>query len=155
MSKLINKGEVFGINDGWVSGRSHVFISFFYVLNFMERSFFLALMSLAKNIGLWRKGSNCQWKAQWFWKLFYHLFPHFSDVEHDRFMEFHDFSMNCGQPMGTVLISKHATPVDFAKKGLSVDPNSTNRHEKCKWSVWCTPYLTLPYQISIIMRYIT
>ena len=38
-------------------------------------------------------------------------------------MEFHDFSMNCGQPMGTVLISKHATSVDFAKKGLSVDTN--------------------------------
>ena len=51
--------------------------------------------------------------------LFY-LFPELGDVK--RFQDFHDSSVSCAQPMGTVLVSK-LERCRFCKKLLAVDPN--------------------------------
>ena len=38
------------------------------------------------------------------WKGFFYLFPGFGDVEHG-FPDFHNFSLNSGKPLSTILVT--------------------------------------------------
>lgn len=52
---------------------------------------------------------------------FFYLFPEFGDVERG-FSDFHNFSLNCGKPIATVLVSTQER-CRMCGKALAVDPN--------------------------------
>ena len=55
-------------------------------------------------------------------KSLFYLYPQLGNTE-DRFREFHEFSINCGQPMGVVLTTK-CEVCRLCKRVLLVEPNS-------------------------------
>ena len=53
---------------------------------------------------------------------FFYLFPGFRDVEHD-FPDFHNFSVNSGKPLATILVTTQER-CRMCGKALAVDPNT-------------------------------
>ena len=121
-------------SDGGLSGRSQSFISFLSVIHFFGTSF-LKLCSFTSVVKRYvcgeidhivpaGKRKRLDGEDQSFAREvegFLFLFPELGDVERG-FIDFHNFSLNFGKPMATVLISTQEKCRMWGK-ALAVDPN--------------------------------